>query len=253
MSPRGKVYIVGAGPGDPELITVKGLRLLQNAQVVLYDHLVNREILREAPESAELIYVGKTAGHHSMAQEKINALLVEKVALGCMVVRLKGGDPFVFGRVGEEMDHLKAKGIPYEVVPGVTSASALAARGRFSLTHRSFSSTLTFVTGHRRNNAPLDLPFRHLSGMGGTLVVYMGLGALRELQSRLLEEGMAPSTPVLMGRRVSWPEERLLPTTLERMVDLRDEECLKSPVLVVIGDVVKTASLEFNSTGGETG
>ena len=149
----------------------------------------------------------------------------------------------MFGRVGEEMEFLESRGIPYQVVPGVTSASAMAARGSFSLTHRQFSSTLTFVTGHRRNNAPLDLSFRHLAGLGGTLVVYMGLGALAELQRGLLDEGMDPGTPVLMGRKVSWLEERLLPTTLEEMVSLRDQEGLKPPVLVVIGDVVKMASL----------
>ncbi len=237
---RGKVFIVGAGPGDPELITVKGLKLLRRAEVVLYDHLVNEAILREVPPETPKVYVGKVAGHHSVKQEEINRLLVESADKGLTVVRLKGGDPFIFGRVGEEMEFLREKGVPYEVVPGVTAASALASRGEFSLTHRGYSSLLTFVTGHRKGNGPLRLPFSSLAKLGGTLVVYMGLGALEELRDGLLSEGMEPHTPVMLGRKVGWPDERLLVTTLENMVNLREREGLTPPVLVVIGRVVES-------------
>ena len=239
----GRVFIVGAGPGDPELITVRGLRLLQQAQVVLYDHLVNPELLDEAPEDAQRIYVGKVSGHHSVSQEEINRLLVEKARQGLTVVRLKGGDPFVFGRVGEEMEFLEEHGVPYEVVPGVTAASSLAAQARFSLTHRHHSSILTFVTGHRRRDAPLDLPFSHLAGLNGTLVIYMGLGALKELQERLISEGLDPHTPVLLGRKVSWRDHMLLQTTLGDMVALRERKGLKPPVLVVVGKVAEMAKV----------
>ena len=241
MSPRGKVYIVGAGPGDPELITVKGLRVLREAEVLLYDHLVSEELLKEAPISAERIYVGKRAGHHSFKQEEINALLFEKAREGRRVVRLKGGDPFVFGRAGEEMEFLESKGIPFEVVPGVTAASALASQAKFSLTHRAHSSILTFVTGHRKGDAPLELPFSALARLGGTVVIYMGLGTLGELQQGLLEEGMEPDTPVLMGRNVTLPTQQFLSTTLGEMVSVRERVGLKPPVLVVIGRVVAEA------------
>ncbi len=240
----GKVYIVGAGPGDPRLITVRGLELLREAQVVLYDHLVSEELLGEAPDYAEKIYVGKMAGRHSMGQEDINRLLLEKAGEGKMVVRLKGGDPFIFGRLGEEMECLEGAGVHYEVVPGVTAASAVASVARLSLTHRNYSSLLTMVTGHRKRNSALDLPFSSLAGMGGTLVVYMGLAALEELQERLLEAGMDPSTPVLMARGVTWSQERLLRTTLGDMVRSRDENHLASPVLLVIGHVVAMAKVE---------
>jgi len=235
----GKVYIVGAGPGDPELITVKGLRLLRKAQVVLYDHLVHTSLLEEVPPEARRVFVGKVAGHHSMKQEKINRLLVENAQMGFTVVRLKGGDPFIFGRVGEEMEYLEAHGVPYEVVPGVTAASAAASVGRFALTHRHHASLITFVTGHRREGKPLDLPFPLLARLGGTLVVYMGLGTLEWLQKGLLEGGMDPALPVFLAHRVTWPQERLVVTTLGGMVEARDRERLTPPVLVVVGGVVQ--------------
>ncbi len=241
MSAVGTVYIVGAGPGDPELITVRGLRLLRQAEVVLYDHLVSQDLLGEVPSLAQRIYVGKVAGKHSARQEEINRLLVEKAREGLTVVRLKGGDPFVFGRVGEEIEYLRNHGVPYQVVPGVTAASAIASQCGFSLTHRRCSSVLSFVTGHRRGDRPLDLPFSHLSGLGGTLVVYMGLGALAELREGLLGQGMDPATPVLLGERVTWPEQRLVVTTVGGMVEARDREGLAPPVLVVIGSVVELA------------
>ena len=187
---RGKVYLIGAGPGDPELITVKGLRYLRSADVVLYDRLISTELLAEARPGAELIFVGKEAGCHSLAQEQINALLIYHAQHNCIVARLKGGDPFVFGRGGEEAQALVEANIPFEVIPGVTSAIGVPAYAGIPVTHREYTSSVTIVTGHEGRSASPTVNWEALAALGGTLIILMGVKALPHFTQKLITHGM---------------------------------------------------------------
>jgi uroporphyrinogen III methyltransferase/synthase len=240
-SERGKVYLVGAGPGDPELVTLKAKRLIEDAEVVLFDRLLSPEILGWAPEDAEKIDVGKLPGRHKLSQEEINALLVKKGREGKRVVRLKGGDPYVFGRGGEEGLALAEAGIPFEEVPGVTSAISVPAGAGIPVTHRGVTTAFTVVTGHEDPGKDENLDWEALAKVGGTLVVLMGVSRLSENASALLQGGRAPETPAALIERGWSPEERLVVATLGDIVERAKEADVKSPAILVVGDVVNLA------------
>ncbi len=239
MMTGGKVYLVGAGPGDPGLFTVKGVRCLQNADVLLYDYLVPKKLLSYMNENAEKIYVGKKAGSHTLKQDQINNLLVKKAQEGKTVVRLKGGDPFIFGRGGEEALALAKRGVSFEVVPGVTAAAAVPAYAGIPLTHRDFVSSVTFVTGHEN---PLKersvVNWSGLAAVSGTLVFFMGVKNLPAIAETLMKYGKSEKTPVAVIRRGTFPDQEVIIGTLQNIARRADEENLRPPALVVIGEVV---------------
>lgn len=237
QSGKGKVYLVGAGPGDAELITVKGLRCLRAADVVIYDNLVNVELLDEAPLQAQRIFVGKKPGCHSAKQEEINALLIHYARKDRVVVRLKGGDPFVFGRGGEEALALAEVGIPFEIVPGVSSAIAVPAYAGIPVTHRDYASLVTIVTGHEQR-ASSGVDWETLAQLGGTLVIMMGVGHFSRIAQRLLNGGLAPDTPVAVIQQGTLPQQRMVRGTLMDIVERAERAGIKSPAITIIGDVV---------------
>jgi uroporphyrin-III C-methyltransferase len=247
----GTVYLVGSGPGDPELLTVKARRLIDAADVVLHDKLPGPEILSTIPE-AKREDVGKRADGESTAQEYINSRLVELAREGKTVVRLKGGDPFVFGRGGEEAEHLADHGIDFEYVPGVTSAIAGPGVAGIPVTHREHASSVSFVTGHEDpTKAESAIEWDALAETGGTIVVLMGVGKLPMYVEELLAAGMAGDTPVALVERATWPDQRVASGTLETIVDVRDEAGIEPPAITVIGDVAATreAVVEFLRSG----
>ncbi len=237
----GKAYLVGAGPGRPDLITVRGLRLLQRAEVVIYDHLIARELLAEVPATAELIFAGKDPQHHTFAQEAITQLLVKQVQRGRQVVRLKGGDPFVFGRGGEEALALVRAGLPFEVVPGVTAAIAVPAYAGVPVTHRGVAPAFAVVTGHEAAGHANDrTDWRALSHLH-TLVIMMGLGQIHTICTALLEAGRAPHTPAIA---ISWgttDHQQTVRGTIATLPAVLDQHPLPTPSVIVIGDVAALA------------
>lgn len=237
---RGYVYLVGAGPGDPGLITVKGLECLRRAQVVIYDYLANPELLAEAPPAAERIYVGKKKGRHHSSQDRINALLVEKALEGRTVVRLKGGDPYIFGRGGEEALCLRERDIPFEVVPGVTSGIAAGAYAGIPLTHRDFTTTLGMITGHESPDKGVShLDWEKFATGMGTLVFYMGLSNLPLIAEKLRLHGRSPDTPVAVVRWATLPSQQTLVSTLGKVVEDVVASNIKPPALIIVGEVVR--------------
>jgi uroporphyrin-III C-methyltransferase len=232
----GKVYLVGAGPGDPGLMTVRGLQLLRAAQVVVYDQLVNPVLLEEAPLEAQRIFVGKEAGRHSIAQGDINEVLVNYALQGYQVVRLKGGDPFVFGRGGEEAEVLADAGVPFEIVPGVSSAIAVPAYAGIPLTHRNFASSFAVVTGHEAIKSKSAVQWAKLATAVDTLVILMGLHNLSAIVAKLMEHGRAPSTPAAVIRQGTTAEQEAVIGTLADIVE--KSAGLKAPALIVVGDVI---------------
>ncbi|VEN74657.1 Uroporphyrinogen-III C-methyltransferase; Uroporphyrinogen-III synthase [Candidatus Desulfarcum epimagneticum] len=235
---KGKVFLVGAGPGDPGLITVKGLECVAKADVVIYDYLANPAFLRHAAKDAELIYVGKKGGDHTMSQEGINALIVQKAKTGARVTRLKGGDPFIFGRGGEEVETLAGAGVSFEVVPGVTSAIAAPAYAGIPLTHRGAASSVTFVTGHED---PLkegsDIDWEVLAKNPGTLVFLMGMKNLADIASLLMKHGKSEDTPAAIVRRGTTGEQRTVSGTLETIFQRATDAGMKAPAVIVVGKV----------------
>jgi uroporphyrinogen III methyltransferase/synthase len=229
----GKVYLVGAGPGDPELITVRGLRLIETADVILYDNLAPTGLLSRAPLAAERLYVGKKRARHAYRQEQINQLLVDYARRGMRVVRLKGGDPYLFGRGGEEAQALYSAGVPFEVVPGVTSALGLAAYAGIALTHRATTSAVTFVTGHEVE----QIDWTRI-GTAETLVIFMGVTAFDEISRRLIAAGRAPSTPAIAVRWATRGDQESLVGTLENLAARMHAADLKPPATIVVGEVV---------------
>jgi uroporphyrinogen III methyltransferase/synthase len=229
-----KVYLVGGGPGDPELVTVKGRRILGIADVVLYDHLAPEQLLDLAPPAAERIYVGKKRAQHAYTQEEICALMIERARRGLIVVRLKGGDPFVFGRGGEELETLAEAGIPFEVVPGITAPLGIAAYSGIPLTHRDYTSVLTFVTGHH-----VDAVDWSIVGRSDTLVVFMGVEHIDDIVGRLLRAGRPPLTPAIAVRWATRPDQQTVAGTLEELPRLVHEHGLTPPATVLIGEVVR--------------
>ena len=237
----GKVYLVGAGPGDVELLTVKALRLISNARTVVFDRLVSHEILALIPPGARRIDVGKQAKRHPVPQQGINDLLVSLGRKGESIVRLKGGDPFVFGRGGEEALALAAAGIAFEVVPGITTAQGCAASCKVPLTHRSVASGLRFITGHCQGDAKLDFDWHGLADETTTVVVYMGLANIGEIAGNLIAHGRNPSTPVLAVTRATRRDEQRLFSTLRRVGSDASTAGLASPTIFIIGKVVSLA------------
>lgn len=240
MKAPGTVYLVGAGPGDPELITVRGLRLLQSADVLLYDRLASPELLREAPAVAERINVGKRAGKPSTSQEQINQLLVEKARQGKTVVRLKGGDPFVFGRGGEELQACRRAGIPCEMVPGVSSSLAAPSAAGVPVTHRELSRHFVVVTAHT-NGQGADLDYRALAAID-TVVVMMGRSNLDEFCRRLMAAGRSESTPAVCIERATTGRQRIAAGSLGSIAAVADLDQLGSPAVTVIGEVAAMAN-----------
>lgn len=236
-----KVYLVGAGPGDPDLLTVKALRLLQNADVVVYDRLISDAILQLVPSGVTRIFVGKANGHHSLPQSEINDLLVGLARSNRRIVRLKGGDPFVFGRGSEEALHLKRHGIAFEVVPGVTSAAACATYAGVPLTHRGLSRRVQMITGHFRDNEPLDFDAGALADPESTLVIYMGLANLSRICNRLIAAGLSAATPALAVQDGTTPAQQRVLTDLDHLPAKVKAAGLEPPVLVVIGRTVSLA------------
>lgn len=238
---KGKVYLLGAGPGDVDLLTVKAWRLLKSADVVLYDALVSPEILALIPASAEQIKVGKRAGKHSAAQSEINRLLVTKAYTRSKVIRLKGGDPFIFGRGGEELQALIDAEIDFEVVPGITAASGASAYAGIPLTHRDFVRSVTFITGHcQKNGEPVD--WHYYSQPDNTLVIYMGIINAGTIQQGLLNAGRSAQTPVAIISKASTREQRSFIGTLGELDALAQSPELQMPALIMIGEVVSLSS-----------
>ncbi len=237
---KGFVWLVGAGPGAPDLITVRGWKLLQAAEAVVYDELANDELLKNCPAGCELHSVGKRAGKHSTTQDEINTLLVSLASAGKKVVRLKGGDPLVFGRAGEEIEALRAAGLPFAIVPGVTAATAAAAAATLPLTHRDFSSAVVFVTGHQcaANTAALD--WGALAKLRATLCFYMGVRRLPEIAHNLLAHGMPADLPLALISEATRPSQKITVTTLGEAEKISAEQIVQ-PALVVIGEVVRLA------------
>lgn len=241
MTPVACVYLVGAGPGDPELLTVKALRLLQEADVIVYDRLIGGAILDLIPAGVSRIYVGKQDGHHHMKQSDINELLVRLAHHGRCVVRLKGGDPFVFGRGSEEAQYLSRHGVPFEVVPGISAAMGCAAYAGIPLTHRNVAAGVHFVTGHCSGDRPLDLDWNRLAEPLTTLVVYMGLKHLAEISRQLIAAGRRPDTPAAVIENGTTPRQRCCVSTLASLPEEAERAAIESPSLVVVGDVVGLA------------
>lgn len=237
---KGKVYLTGAGPGDPGLITVKGLEYIRQADVIIYDYLASPALLKHASEKAEIIYVGKKGGDHTLSQDGINDLIVEKARQGNVVARLKGGDPFIFGRGGEEAEKLLEAGIPFEIVPGVTSAISAPAFAGIPLTHRDINSTLAFVTGHEdplKESSSID--WEALARGIGTIVFLMGVKNLPNIRKQLLKHGMSPQTPVALVRWGTTPKQVTLTGNLDNIAEKVAETGLKPPAIIVVGNVVR--------------
>ena len=235
----GEVYLIGAGPGDPDLLTLRALQLLQQVDIVLYDRLVPDAVLDRARRDAHRIFVGKETGEQSV-QERINELLVRYAKQGLRVARLKGGDPFVFGRGGEEIEVLTAHSIPYVVVPGITAALAAASAASIPLTHRNLSQSVTFVTGHVLDDDTLD--WRHLAGPNRTVVFYMGVGHLPQIVAKLRGAGAPGAHPVAIIERATLPEQRVLRGTLETIAGLAHSASVAPPALLLVGEVTAFAS-----------
>ncbi len=238
---KGVVYLVGSGPGDPDLLTVKALRLIQTADAIFYDRLVSAEILNLIPKGISRIMVGKKTGHHCVPQEDINQLLVNAAQKNRTVVRLKGGDPYIFGRGSEEALALKKKNIRFEVVPGVTSAAGCSAYAGIPLTHRGMSRTVHFVTGHFRENEPLNIDWGKLTGEQTTLVIYMGLANLDTICRELIDTGLANHTPAAAVQDGTTRKQLRVISDLQGLPDAVAESELQAPVMIIIGQVVSLA------------
>lgn len=236
--PRGEVYIIGAGPGDPDLMTFKGLRLLQQADVILYDRLVAPEILEMGRREAERIYVGKKEKFHKVAQQDINQMLVNLALEGKRVARLKGGDPYIFGRGAEEVALLAEHQIPYQVVPGITAAAGCAAYAGFPLTHRDYAQSVALVTGHQQDGA-CDIDYARLAHSGDTMVFYMGIKNAPKIQAGLIAHGMSPTTPAAIIEKGTRIDQKVTVTTLGQLSETVSSNAIKPPALLVVGEVIR--------------
>jgi len=233
-----KIYLIGAGPGDPELLTLKGVRALQESDCVLYDQLINPEILSHCRDDAELVFVGKSKGNHTLSQESINTLLVEKAKQYRVVSRVKGGDPFVFGRGGEEYEVAVRNGFVCEVIPGITSASGAATSGLIPLTHREFSSEIVFMTGHRRERDDFAT-FAALNLDRKTHVIYMAVSSVREIMLQIMKRPENGTVPVAVIEKATRTNQRIVTGTVETIADRMDESGIEPPALLIVGEVVR--------------
>ncbi|KUO58471.1 MAG: uroporphyrin-III methyltransferase [Alphaproteobacteria bacterium BRH_c36] len=238
MKMPGRVFLVGAGPGDPDLLTVKAMRLISSADVIVFDRLVSNEVLALAGRQAKLIPVGKEPRRHPVPQEKINSILIAEARAGRNTIRLKGGDPFIFGRGSEEAVALREAGIPCEIVPGITAAQGCAASIGVPLTHRGLATGVRYITGHCRQDQPLEFDWAGLADKETTLVVYMGAANIAEIAGRLIEEGRSATTPVLAVNNGTTSRERRLVSDLEDVAGATARANFDGPVLFIIGDVV---------------
>jgi uroporphyrin-III C-methyltransferase/precorrin-2 dehydrogenase/sirohydrochlorin ferrochelatase len=234
----GEVYLVGGGPGDPDLLTFKALRLMQQADVILYDRLVSDGVMELVRRDAELIYVGKERDNHAVPQGDINQLLVDLAKQGRRVCRLKGGDPFIFGRGGEEIETLAENNIPFQVVPGITAASGCSAYSGIPLTHRDYSQSCRFVTGHLKDGS-MNLPWNELAVEQQTIVFYMALVGARHLSEQLISHGMRGDMPVALIEKGTTPDHQVYVTTLSELPDLVENTTIHAPTLIIVGEVVK--------------
>ena len=247
----GKVYLVGSGPGDPELLTLKARRLLDTAEVVVYDQLPGKAIIDSITGTAEKIDAGKHAGEHTLTQDEINALIIQKAKEGKDVVRLKGGDPYMFGRGGEEAQELIAEGIEFEVVPGITSAVAVPAYAGIPVTHRDHASMVTFITGHEdptKEESALD--WETLAKFDGTIVIFMGVKMLGRNVVELMKYGKDPKTPVALIERGTRPDQRVTTGVLDNIAEIAKERGVKAPAITVVGSVVTLHDILGEQTSG---
>jgi uroporphyrin-III C-methyltransferase len=235
---HGKVFLVGAGPGDPALLTIKAADLLKNAKNVVYDRLVSEEILALIPQSAEKIYVGKESGRHIVPQDKITELLVKMAHEGKDVVRLKGGDPFIFGRGGEEAEALAEKGIEFEIIPGVSSSVVAPMYAGIPLTHRDYASSVAIVTGHQAGDGERTIEWTKIANAVDTIVILMGIESLEAIIEKLLKGGIKPTTPVAIIEKGTSKQQRSITGTIETIIKDSKEATIKPPAVIVIGGVV---------------
>jgi uroporphyrin-III C-methyltransferase len=241
---KGEVALVGSGPGDPELLTIRALRFIQQADITIYDRLVSEEILALLPENSERLYVGKEQAKHCVPQDKINELLVEHAKLGKRVLRLKGGDPFVFGRGGEEASYMLSQEVSCHICPGITAASGCSAYAGIPLTHRGVAQSCTFVTGHVQNNGQLDLPWSTLVSPSQTVVFYMGINTLGKITEQLIHHGRKPETPAALIRKGTQPEQEVYRGTLADLAKIALKYKITPPTLIVVGNVVNQLTTE---------
>lgn len=249
MARTGKIWLVGAGPGDPELLTLRAARLLSGAEIVVHDGLVDPAILALAPRSARLISVAKRRARHTLPQDEINALLIRHARMGREVVRLKGGDPFIFGRGGEELEAARAAGIAVEVVPGISAANGAAAAAQIALTHREASSIVSFVAGQCKGLAEQD--WAGLAGKGRTLVIYMGVATALQISEKLIADGLAPDMPLAVIENGARSNMRVLRGLLAGLPRLIEREAVISPALIVIGEVTARDDLALSKIASE--
>ena len=234
----GEVFLVGAGPGDPELLTLRALHLIQKADVCIYDNLVSKEILELVRRDAHMIYAGKLRNNHTIEQKEINKLLVAYAKKGLRVLRLKGGDPFMFGRGGEEISELMAKKIKFQVVPGITAATGVSAYAGIPLTHRDYSQSCTFITGHEKNGE-LNINWNNLTNENQTIVIYMGLNSLPTIAQNLIDSGMRKNMPIALVQEGTTENQKVVVSTISRVNTKILKTDIQSPVIIIIGEVVK--------------
>lgn len=246
----GEVALVGSGPGDAELLTIRAMRFIEQAEIAIYDRLVSDEILALLPENCERFYVGKEQAKHCVPQDRINEILVEEARAGKRVLRLKGGDPFIFGRGGEEAEYMLQHGVSCHICPGITAASGCTTYAGIPLTHRGVAQGCTFITGHIQNNGLLDLPWQSLCCPTQTVVFYMGINTLPKITEKLVEHGRDINTPAALIRKGTQPEQKTYRGTIGNLAELVTKHNITPPTLIIIGDVVNQLTTEQLTTPG---